>query len=78
VAETALNKGCVSAFRKIWEGEECIVLMNISPEKATVDLTQYSGWTLAAQLCTAEERVTLSGNALALPAYAVAVLIPKK
>jgi glycosidase len=77
VAETALNKGCVSAFRKIWEGEECIILMNISPEIATVDLTQYAAWELAAQLCTDQEKVTFADTALQLPAYAVAVLIPK-
>jgi glycosidase len=77
VAETALNKGCVSAFRKIWEGEECIILMNISPEIATVDLTQYAAWELAAQLCTDQGKVTFADTALQLPAYAVAVLIPK-
>lgn len=77
VAETALNKGCVSAFRKNWEGEECIVLMNISPEMATVDLTQYAAWDLAAQLCTDQEKATRADAALQLPAYAVAVLIPK-
>jgi len=77
-AEAALNQGCVSAFRKTWEGKNCIVLMNISPEKATVDLTAYAEWTLAAQLCTDRETVSLADAALQLPAYAVAVLMPQQ
>jgi glycosidase len=77
-AEVALNKGCVSAFRKNWEGEECIVLMNISQETALADLTGYEEWSLAAQLCVDEAPVSLHEGTLQLPAYAVAVLIPKK
>ncbi len=77
-AETALNVGCVSAFRKNWHGEECIVLMNISQEGATVDLTGYEGWSLAAQLCTGELDCTVEGAGLKMPAYAVAVLLPQK
>jgi glycosidase len=77
-AETTLNKGCVSAFRKNWNGEECIVLMNIASQNATVDLTGYDAWTLAAQLCTTQEKVSYSDTTMQLPAYAVAVLIPKK
>ena len=76
-AETALNKGCVSAFRKTWNTEECIVLMNISPEAATVDLTGYEGWYMAAQLCVAAENCAAEGS-LQMPAYAVAVLLPQK
>ena len=77
-AETTLNKGCVSAFRKNWNGEECIVLMNIASQNATVDLTGYDAWMLAAQLCTTQEKVSYSDTTMQLPAYAVAVLIPKK
>ena len=77
-AEEGLNKGCVSAFRKNWNGEECIVLMNISPETATVDLTGYGDWTLAAQLCTDQEKVSSMDGRMEMPAYAVAVLIPQK
>ena len=77
-AETALNKGCVSAFRKTWNEEECIILMNISPEGATVDLTGYEDWSVAAQLCTDEEECTLEGATVQMPAYAVAVLLPQK
>ena len=76
-AEKALNKGCVSAFRKIWDGEICIVLMNISPEAAAVDVSEYATWTLAAQLCTGTEPVSLEAETLQLPAYGVAVLIPE-
>ncbi len=75
-AETTLNKGCVSAFKKTWNDQECIVLMNISQDGATVDLTGYETWTLGAQLCTGEERCNYAGASLQLPAYAVAVLLP--
>lgn len=77
-AETALNKGCVSAFRKTWDTEECIVSMNISSEEAQVDLTGYEEWSLAAQLCTDTQKCSIQGTTLQLPAYAVAVLIPQK
>lgn len=75
-AETALNKGCVSAFRKTW-GEEscCIILMNISPNEETVDLSAYADWSVAAQLSTDEQKVTCEGTTMRLPAYGVAVLI---
>ena len=75
-AETALNTGCVSAQRKSWEGEECILLMNLSAEAAGVDLTAYADWTLAASLVTGEEPVAQEGAALHLPAWGVAVLTP--
>lgn len=75
--ETALNVGCVSAFRKTWEEEKCIILMNISAESAEVDLSAYADWTMAAQLCADAQKATLSETTLQLPAYGVAVLIPK-
>ncbi len=77
-AETALNKGCVSAFRKTWDGELCIILMNISPETASVDVSDYTNWTLAAKLCTSAEQVSCEDSTIQLPAYAVAVLVPEK
>ena len=77
-AEKALNKGCVSAFRKNWNGEECIVLMNISPEGTTVDLTGYEGWSMAAQLSTDGENCSQEGTTVKMPAYAVAILLPQK
>jgi glycosidase len=75
-AEKALNKLCVSAFRKSWNGEECIVLMNISPEGTTVDLTGYEGWTLAAFLSADGKKISLKGTELSLSAYGVAILVP--
>ena len=75
-AEAPLNKGCVSAFRKNWDGKQCIVLMNISSEAAAVDVSGYEDWTLAAQLCTGTEQVSREDATLRLPAYGVAVLIP--
>ena len=77
-AETALNKGCVSAFRKNWNGEECVVLMNISGETASVDLTDYASWSMAAQLCTDAEKCAMEDSSLQMPAYGVAILIPVK
>ena len=75
-AETALNTGCVSAQRKTWGDETCIILMNISPDQATADLSAYADWTLAASLSADGNAITLDGTTLHLPAYGVAVLIP--
>ena len=77
-AEMPLNAGCVSAQRKTWNDQSCIILMNIAAEAATVDLTDYADWHLAASLCTGEEPVTISGGALQLPAYGIGILIPKQ
>ena len=77
-AETALNVGCVSAQRKTWGEESCIILMNIDTEAAEVDLSGYADWTLAASLSVDDSEVTMDGTALELPAYAVAVLIPNQ
>ena len=77
-AETALNKGCVSAFRKTWGEENCIVLMNISPNEETVDLSAYADWSVAAQLSTDEQKAICEGTTMRLPAYGVAVLIPQQ
>ena len=38
-AETALNHSCVSATRKTWNAESCIILMNISTGERRCDLT---------------------------------------
>ena len=77
-AETALNIGCVSAFRKTWENESCIVLMNISAEDAQVDLPAYADWNLAASLSANGNKIEQKGTILELPAWGVAVLIPKE
>lgn len=75
--EKGLNAGTVSAQRKSWDGQECIILMNIRAEGTTVDLSAYADWELKVALETGEEAVTLDGTALTLPAWAVAVLTPK-
>ena len=75
-AETALNTGCVSAYRKTWGEESCIVLMNISQEKAEVDLSAYADWTMAASLSAEGSKIKLKGDTLHLPAWGVAVLLP--
>ena len=77
-AETALNTGCVSAFRKTWGEESCIVLMNISPETSRADLSAYADWTLAASLSAEGTPITLEGTTLVLPPYGTAVLLPVK
>lgn len=74
--ETALNQGCVSAFRKTWNDRMCIVLMNINAEAADVDLSAYADWTVAATLSADGNEIAMDGNVLTLPAFGTAVLIP--
>ena len=74
-AETALNTGCVSACRKTWGDESCLILMNIDSNPASVDLTGYEDWTLAASLSADGNEIT-ADTALHLPAWGVAVLLP--
>lgn len=75
-AETALNTGCVSACRKTWGDESCIILMNIDSGDASVDLSAYSDWILTAGLSAEGSEITLEGSTLQLPAWGVAVLTP--
>ena len=49
----------------------------IDAETAKVDLSQYSDWELCASLSANGKNVKLNGTELTLPAYGVAVLIPK-
>ena len=74
--ETALNVGCVSAQRKTWNDESCIILMNIDTVEAQVDLSGYADWSVAATLTVNENSVTVDGTNLTIPAYGVVVLIP--
>ena len=79
-AEKPLNVGCVSAFRKTWGEEKCIILMNISDTKTEVGLEDYvaDGWTLAASLSVGEEDVGFTEEGyLLIPGYGVAVLLLK-
>lgn len=75
-AETTLNIGCVSAYRKTWGDESCIVLMNIDSNEASVDLSSYEGWELAASLSADGNKIKQKGTSLKLPAWGVAVLLP--
>ena len=75
-AETALNTGCVSAYRKTWNDQSCIILMNIDQKEAKVDLSAYADWTLAAILSANGEEIVLEGATLQLPAWGTAVLLP--
>ena len=43
-----------------------------------MDISGYGDWVLAAQLCTDAQPVSCEDAALQLPAYAVAVLMPKQ
>ncbi len=74
-AETELNKGCVSAFRKTSDYGTSIVLMNIQEESATVDLSAYEDWLMAAGLSADGNPIVLEGTTLQLPAYGTAVLV---
>ena len=74
--ETALNVGCVSAFRKTWNDQAVIILMNIDTQAAQVDLSAYADWSLAAALSADGNEILLNGTTLDLPAFGTAVLIP--
>lgn len=73
--EKALNVNCVSAQRKTWGEEECIILMNISENAAQVDLSAYEGWTLAASVSADGGAIAMDGSMLDLAAWGVAVLL---
>ena len=75
--EEVLNQNCISAQRKTWGEDTCIILINISSEGAEVDLSAYSDWNLAAALSADGNPITLNGTALHMPAFGVAVLIPQ-
>ncbi|MBE6924287.1 MAG: alpha amylase [Ruminococcaceae bacterium] len=75
--EDALNVDCISAVRKTWNDEQCLIIINLNDEAGTSDLSGYSDWTLIAGLSVNEEEVTLDGTTLNLPAYGVAILMPK-
>ena len=74
--EMALNVGCVSAFRKTWNDQQVIILMNIAPDAAQADLSAYADWTLGASLSADGGEIVLNGSTLELPPFGTAVLIP--
>ena len=73
-AETALNRGTVSATRKTFGAETAIILMNIGTQAAEVDLSEYADYTLAGTLTTDEAPVAAEAGSLTLPPFAVAIL----
>ena len=75
-AEEALNTGCISAQRKTWEDQECIILMNISTQPGQVDLSAYADWTLAATLSVDGEPTVLEGTTLNMSSCGIAILLP--
>lgn len=76
--ETALNVGCVSAQRKTWNEENCIILMNIDEQGAEVDLSGYTDWETVRCLSANGEGFLRdpAANTLYIPAYGIAVLQP--
>lgn len=74
-AETGLNKGCVSAFRKECDLGSCIVLMNIDTAEAQVDLSGYEDWYPAATLSADGSPVAVEEGSLTLPPFGLAVLL---
>ncbi len=77
-AETALNVGCVSAYRKTWEEDTCIILMNIDQNPAKVDLSEYKDWNIVASLIADGGEIEKKKDTLELPAWGVAILLPAK
>ena len=75
-AEEALNVNCISAQRKTWGEEQCIILMNVQNAQAAVDLSAYADWTMAAWITADGNPVTLEGTSLTMPAFGLAVLVP--
>ena len=74
--EDALNVNCVSAQRKTWDDQQCIILMNVNTAAAQVDLSNYTEWSVAATLSADGNEIVLNGTALELPAFGIAILIP--
>ena len=50
--------------------------MNIDTVAATVDLSAYADWTVAATLSADGNEIVQNGTTLELPAFGTAVLIP--
>ena len=74
--EVALNVGCISAQRKTWNDQECIILMNINTEAAQVDLSAYADWKLVATLSVDGEPTEMDGTTLNMAGCGIAILLP--
>lgn len=70
--ESASNEN-ICCIRKVYEGEEAVIVYNISEENQTVELSE-EGLTMAGTLLTGTEPVELDGTKLEMPAYSVAIL----
>ncbi len=75
-AEEALNTGFISAQRKTWGEEECILLFNVCSDGSQVDLSAYPDWTLAASLSADGGEISLNGSTLTISPFGMAVLVP--
>ena len=76
--ETALNVGCISAQRKTWNDETCIILMNIDEKGAEVDLSAYSDWEAVWCLSANGEEFMYYPDTQSryIPAYGIVILMP--
>lgn len=74
--EVALNVGCISAQRKTWNDQECIILMNINTEAAQVDLSAYADWKPVATLSVDGEPTEMDGTTLNMAGCGIAILLP--
>ena len=74
--EVSLNVGCISAQRKTWNDQECIILMNINTEAAQVDLSAYADWKLVATLSVDGEPTEMDGTTLNMSGCGIAILLP--
>ncbi len=74
--EADLNKECISAVRKTWNDETCIILTNFHYEAGTVDLSGYSDWKLVATVSADGNPVAMEGTTLNMAAYGIAILVP--
>ena len=74
--EDALNVNCISAHRKTWNDQACIILMNISADANAVDLSAYADWSMVASLSADGNEISMEDTQLILPAFGIAILIP--
>ena len=71
-----LRQEIVDSEAQTWNDQAVIVLMNIDTMAASVDLSAYADWTLAATLSADGSDIVLNDATLELPAFGTAVLIP--
>jgi glycosidase len=65
----------ICAYTKEYENEKVLIVWNLGGAKADTDLSSMAEFnTLKAVLNTNEEKITLDGNTLSMPAWSVAVI----